>query len=68
MPRASLVLVDGASKAKTATYEDLLRVPAQLVAEILAGELHTTARPTPRHADTSSGLGAIELDLSLLWE
>ena len=32
-------------------------VPDHLVAEILDGELYTTPRPAPRHADASSGLG-----------
>ncbi len=40
-----------------ATYEDLLQVPDGLVAEIVDGELHTSPRPAPRHADASSGLG-----------
>jgi Uma2 family endonuclease len=40
-----------------ATYEDLLKVPDHLVAEILDGELHTSPRPSPRNADASSGLG-----------
>jgi Uma2 family endonuclease len=40
-----------------ATYEDLLAVPDHLVAEILNGELHTSPRPSPRHAAASSGLG-----------
>jgi Uma2 family endonuclease len=44
---------------REATYEDLLRVPDHLVAEILDGELHTTPRPSPRHADASSGLGGV---------
>jgi Uma2 family endonuclease len=42
---------------RPATYEDLLRVPDHLVAEILDGELYTSPRPAPRHADASSGLG-----------
>jgi Uma2 family endonuclease len=42
---------------RPATYEDLLAVPDHLVAEILNGELHTTPRPAPRHADAASGLG-----------
>lgn len=42
---------------RPATYEDLRQVPAHLVAEILGGELHTSPRPSPRHADASSGLG-----------
>lgn len=42
---------------QAAVYEDLLKVPDHLVAEILDGELYTTPRPSPRHADASSGLG-----------
>lgn len=43
---------------RPATYADLLAVPDHLVAEILDGELFTSPRPSPRHADASSGLGA----------
>ena len=32
-------------------------MPDHLVAEILDGELYTSPRPAPRHADASSGLG-----------
>ncbi len=39
-----------------ATYEDLLKVPEHLVAEIVGGELFTSPRPAPRHADALSGL------------
>jgi Uma2 family endonuclease len=42
---------------RPATYDDLLQVPGHLVAEIVGGELHTTPRPSPRHAAASSGLG-----------
>lgn len=42
---------------RPATYDDLLRVPAPLVAEIVEGDLYTSPRPSPRHADASSGLG-----------
>jgi Uma2 family endonuclease len=42
---------------RPATYEDLIAVPDHLVAEILDGELHTSPRPSPRHADATSGLG-----------
>ena len=42
---------------RPATYDDLLKVPDQFVAEILDGELYTSPRPSPRHADASSGLG-----------
>jgi Uma2 family endonuclease len=43
--------------ARPATYDDLLKVPDHLVAEIVDGELFTSPRPAPRHADASSGLG-----------
>jgi Uma2 family endonuclease len=47
-------------RAKTpATYEDLLKVPDHLVAEILDGELHASPRPAPRHADASSGVAGV---------
>jgi len=42
--------------ARPATYEDLLKVPDHLVAEILDGELYATPRPAPRHAAASSAL------------
>jgi Uma2 family endonuclease len=35
---------------KPATYDDLLKVPEHLVAEIVDGELHTSPRPASRHA------------------
>jgi Uma2 family endonuclease len=43
--------------SKPATYEDLLNVPENLVAEIILGELITHPRPAPRHARASSSLG-----------
>ena len=42
-----------------ATYEDLLKVPDHMVAEIVNGELHASPRPAPRHADAGSGLGGV---------
>src|SRR6202012_4956663 len=42
---------------KFATYEDLLKVPDNLVAEIIAGELITSPRPTAEHSHASSNLG-----------
>jgi Uma2 family endonuclease len=39
-----------------ATYEDLLRVPDHLVAEILDGELFATPRPAAPHAYTAAQL------------
>ena len=42
---------------KQATYEDLLQVPENLVAEIIYGKLHSHPRPAPKHARASSSLG-----------
>jgi Uma2 family endonuclease len=39
-----------------ATYEDLLKVPDHLVAEIIDGELITSPRPALRHAGAASSL------------
>ena len=47
----------GLEAKKFATYEDLLKVPDHLVAEIIAGELITSPRPGPRHVRASSKLG-----------
>lgn len=42
---------------RPATYEDLCRVPAHLVAQIIHGRLITLPRPAPRHALAASSLG-----------
>lgn len=42
---------------KPATYEDLLRVPDNLVAELIDGELYVSPRPRVRHARVGSVLG-----------
>lgn len=42
---------------RLATYEDLLRVPAHLVAEIINGRLVTHPRPAPKYALAYSSLG-----------
>jgi hypothetical protein len=42
---------------RAATYEDLLQVQENLVAEIIHGQLVTHPRPAPRHARVSSSLG-----------
>ena len=42
---------------KLATYEDLLAVPENWVAEIVHGKLYSSPRPAPRHARASSSLG-----------
>jgi Uma2 family endonuclease len=44
---------------RRATYDDLLGVPDNKVAEIVDGELYVSPRPSPRHADAASGLGAV---------
>ena len=51
MPRVDL--------GRPATYDDLLAVPDILVAEILDGELWTSPKPTPRHAEASSSALAL---------
>ena len=33
---------------RPATYEDLVKLPDHLVAEIVDGELHATPRPAPK--------------------
>jgi Uma2 family endonuclease len=43
---------------RDATYEDLLKVPDHLVAELIDGELYTSPRPGSRCARASSVLGA----------
>lgn len=42
-----------------ATYDDLLKVPDHLVAEIVDGELITSPRPASRHARAASGIGGM---------
>jgi Uma2 family endonuclease len=42
---------------RAATYRDLLSVPDRFVAEILAGELYASPRPSIRHAVAASTLG-----------
>ena len=43
---------------RPATYEDLVRLPDNLVAEILHGELHASPRPALRHSRTERSLGS----------
>ncbi|WP_437976213.1 Uma2 family endonuclease [Sorangium sp. So ce295] len=47
-----------AEKQRRATYADLEAVPPNKVAELVCGTLHVFPRPAPKHAWTSSGLGA----------
>ena len=43
---------------RRATYEDLEKLPDNLVAEIVNGELHASPRPAPPHAIAGSVVGA----------
>ena len=43
--------------AKRATYEDVLKAPAHMVAELIDGVLYTFPRPATPHSRASSGLG-----------
>jgi Uma2 family endonuclease len=43
---------------RKATYEDLLKVPDTMVAEIVDGELYTWPRPAPRHSVATSVLAS----------
>jgi Uma2 family endonuclease len=42
---------------RPATYEDLVKLPENLVAEIVGGELHASPRPAPPHASAGSVVG-----------
>jgi Uma2 family endonuclease len=42
---------------RPATYEDLVKLPDNLVAEIVGGELHASPRPAPRHAVAGAVIG-----------
>jgi Uma2 family endonuclease len=44
-------------RAPRATYDDVLAAPPHVVAEVIDGVLHTSPRPTPRHAAAASVLG-----------
>ena len=51
-------MVTGVDPARRrATYEDLLKVPDHLVAEIVDGELYTTPRPASPHVRAVSVIG-----------
>jgi Uma2 family endonuclease len=44
---------------RRATYEDLVALPDNLVAEIVDGELHASPRPAPRHAVAETAVGML---------
>jgi Uma2 family endonuclease len=43
---------------RRATYDDLVKVPEQFVAEIIDGELYTSPRPAFPHARSATALGS----------
>lgn len=51
------IVTDAKGARRRATYEDLLKVPEHLVAEIVDDTLYTSPRPAFRHAHAGSGLG-----------
>ena len=44
---------------RRATYDDLVKLPDTVVAEIVDGELHASPRPAPRHAVAESAVGML---------
>jgi len=42
---------------RTATYDDLVALPENVVGEIVEGELHASPRPAPRHANAGAVVG-----------
>ncbi len=44
---------------RPATYEDLVKLPDNLVAEIINGELHASPRPAPAHAIAGASVGGL---------
>jgi Uma2 family endonuclease len=50
------------SVRRKATYDDLLKVPEPLVAEIIDGELVTSPRPASPHALAASAIGSVLFD------
>ena len=44
---------------RPATYDDLVKLPDHLVAEIVNGELHASPRPAPRHAVAGAAIGGL---------
>jgi Uma2 family endonuclease len=44
---------------RPATYDDLTKLPDNLVVEIVNGELHASPRPAPPHARAGSSIGGL---------
>jgi len=53
-----MALMSNAPGRKRATYEDVVRAPPNMIAEVLDGELHLMPRPRRAHLRSASGLGA----------
>ena len=47
----------GKKAARPATYEDVLRAPEHMVAEVVEGEMYLTPRPRAPHLRAASILG-----------
>lgn len=56
-PGAILKIATMAAAKRPATYEDVLRAPPHLVAEVIDGELRLSPRPALPHAAAASALG-----------
>ena len=48
---------NAATNSPTATYQDVMDVPPNMVAEIVEGKLYTNPRPSPPHGIATSMLG-----------
>jgi Uma2 family endonuclease len=48
-----------APAVRRATYQDVLDAPPNMIAEVIAGTLHTQPRPAPPHTNVSSNLGVV---------
>jgi len=53
----AVIAMPPATARRRATYDDVLAAPANMIAELLAGELHLQPRPATRHAAAASVLG-----------
>lgn len=64
---AAWVTIEGMGEhaRRRATYEDLFAIPDHLVGEIIDGELFTSPRPAPKHANVTTVLGG---DLNVRWQ
>lgn len=49
----------GEPAKQKAIYDDLYKVPENMIGEIIDGELYTIPRPSPKHAKVTSDLGIV---------